>query len=146
MCECVYVHGTHVHNLICGLWTPVGGQEYVLHHHNLCYYFLSWILVSLNIYVDHRSPSIKIVKLLVIFKIHFWKDFIYLLLEKGEGKEKERKWNINVWEISPVSCLSHAPNQGTWLVTQACALNGDWTRNLSVCRPALNPLSHTSQS
>ena len=25
------------------------------------------------------------------------KDFIYLLLERGEGKEKEREKNINVW-------------------------------------------------
>ena len=37
------------------------------------------------------------------------------------------------------------PQLGTWLVTQACALTGSRTSNLSVCRLALNPLSHTSQ-
>ena len=34
---------------------------------------------------------------------------------------------------------------GTWPATQACALTGNRTCNLSVCRPALNPLSHTIQ-
>ena len=28
---------------------------------------------------------------------HFFKDFIYLFLERGEGREKERERNINVW-------------------------------------------------
>ena len=34
---------------------------------------------------------------------------------------------------------------GTWPTTQVCALTGNWTANLSVHRPALNPLSHTRQ-
>ena len=34
---------------------------------------------------------------------------------------------------------------GTWPTTQACALTGNRTGELSVCRPALNPLSHNSQ-
>ena len=34
---------------------------------------------------------------------------------------------------------------GTWPTTQACALTGNWTHGLSVHRPALNPLSHSSQ-
>ena len=34
---------------------------------------------------------------------------------------------------------------GTWPTTQACALTGNQTGDLLVCRPALNPLSHTSQ-
>ena len=37
------------------------------------------------------------------------------------------------------SCL------GTWPTTQACTLPGNRTGDLLVCRPALNPLSHTSQ-
>ena len=40
--------------------------------------------------------------------------------------------------------LAH-PQPGTWPTTQACALIGNLTGNLSVPRPALNPLSHTSQ-
>ena len=37
------------------------------------------------------------------------------------------------------------PQLGTWPLTQACALTGNRTGDLWVCRPALNPLSHTSQ-
>ena len=54
-------------------------------------------------------------------------------------KEKERERNINVWLP-----LVHAP-LGTWPTTQACALTTNQTRDPLVCRPALNPLSHTSQ-
>ena len=55
------------------------------------------------------------------------KDFIYLFLEREEGKgRKQRERNI-------------------WPATQAHALTRNWTSNLLVHRPALNPLSHTSQ-
>ena len=37
------------------------------------------------------------------------------------------------------------PQLGTWPATQTCVLTGNWTSDLSVPRPALNPLSHTSQ-
>ena len=40
---------------------------------------------------------------------------------------------------------SHAPPTGTWPATQACALTGNPTGDPLVCRPALSPLSHTSQ-
>ena len=65
--------------------------------------------------------------------------FIYLFLERGEGRRKERERNINVWLP-----LTH-PQQGTCSTTQASALTGNWTSNLLVHRPALNPLSHTIQ-
>ena len=42
-------------------------------------------------------------------------------------------------------CLSCAPNLGTWPTTQAHALTRNRTSDLLVRRPALNPLSHTSQ-
>ena len=69
----------------------------------------------------------------------FFKDFIYLLLVRGEGREKERKRNINVW--LPLIHLQ----LGTWPVTQACALTGNQTSDPSVRRPVLNPLCHISQ-
>ena len=47
------------------------------------------------------------------------KDFNFVFLDKGEGRETERERNINVWLP-----LVH-PIQGTWPETQACAL----TRN-----------------
>ena len=39
----------------------------------------------------------------------------------------------------------HATNQGTWPETQACALTGNQTNDLSVCRTTPNPWSHASQ-
>ena len=62
-----------------------------------------------------------------------------MFLERGEGREKERERNINVWW--PLVC----PNRGTWPTTQARALTGNPTSDPLVHRPALNPLSHTSQ-
>ena len=49
----------------------------------------------------------------------FFKDFIYLFLEREEGREKERERNINVWLPLTYPLLE------TWLATQACA----WTGN-----------------
>ena len=68
----------------------------------------------------------------------FLKDFIYLFLERGEGKEKERERHINVW--LPVIL----PVLGTWPATQACALTGNRTSDPLVHRPVLNPLSYAS--
>ena len=68
----------------------------------------------------------------------FFKDFIYLFLEREEGREKERERNINVW--LPLSC----PSLGTQPTSQACALTGNQTSDPLVSRLALNPLSHTS--
>ena len=42
-------------------------------------------------------------------------------------------------------CLLCAPYWGPGPATQTCALTGNRTSNLLVCRPALNPLSHASQ-
>ena len=52
------------------------------------------------------------------FFYSFLEDFIYLFLERGEGREKERERNINVW--LPVT----HPLLGTWPTTQACAVTG----------------------
>ena len=73
------------------------------------------------------------------FPLYFLKRF-YLFLERGEGREKERKKNINVW--LPLTC----PLLGTWPVTQACALTGNQTGDPLVHRLALNPLNHTSRN
>ena len=75
-----------------------------------------------------------------IFMPHFFKkDFIHLFLERGEGREKERERNTNVWLP-----LAH-PALGAWPATQACALTGNQIGDSLVHRPALNPLSHTSR-
>ena len=69
----------------------------------------------------------------------FLKDFIYLFLEREEGRVKEREGNTNVW--LPLAC----PTPGTLPATQACALTGNQMGDPLVRRPALNPLNHTSQ-
>ena len=66
-------------------------------------------------------------------------DFIYLFLDRGKWREKQRERNINVW--LPFT----RPLLGTWPTTQACTLTGNRTGNPLVCRLALSPLSHTSQ-
>ena len=67
------------------------------------------------------------------------KDFIYLFLEKGEGRETETERNISV-------CLPLVhPLLGTWPATQAHALTGNRISDTLVLRPALNPVSRTSQ-
>ena len=80
-----------------------------------------------------------------IMRTYFFKSFIYLLfLERGKGREKERERKKqqcarDTW--LPLICSQLQ----TWPTTQACALTGNWTGDLSIRRPALNPLSHTSQ-
>ena len=69
----------------------------------------------------------------------FLKDFIYLSLERGGRRDKERQRNINVW--LPLA----RPLQGTQPATQACVLTGNGTKDPLICRLELNPLSHTIQ-
>ena len=67
----------------------------------------------------------------------FTKDFIYLFLERGEGKERGREDQGVV--------ASHTPPLGTWPTTQACALTGNRIGDPLGHRLVLNPLNHTSQ-
>ena len=48
----------------------------------------------------------------MVFIDYFKKDFIYLFLKRGEGREKERERNINVWlplERPLTGDLAHNP-------------------------------------
>ena len=76
-----------------------------------------------------------------IGRVHlsFFKKKLFIFRERVREGETEGE-NINVW--LPLMC----PLLGTWPETQACALTGDQTGDSLVPRPALNPLSHTSQS
>ena len=64
---------------------------------------------SLTLQISSKNPQIH----------YFLKYVIYLFLERGEGREKERERNINMWLP-----LDHLLLE-TWPATQACAL----TRN-----------------
>ena len=62
----------------------------------------------------------------------------YLFLDRREGKEKERERNINVWLP-----LVRPPTRYLALNPGMCP---DWESQVTlICRPALSPLSHTSQ-
>ena len=101
-------------------------------------------------WLAHHTPALSpvIFRQFLLGSAHknekWWEMYIsiflrfYLLLERGGGKEKENKRNI-MW--LPLTC----PLLGTWTATQACALIGNPTSNALVRRPALNPLSYTSQ-
>ena len=72
-----------------------------------------------------------------MFFVCLFKDF-YLFIFREES-EKERERNMNLW------LLLMGPLLGTWPAAQACALNGNRSSDRLVRRPALSPLSHTSQ-
>ena len=75
----------------------------------------------------HKDFFCSILCLFFLFKKIFYL-FIYF---------RERNINVQL----PLMC----PLLGTWPATQACALTGNQTSDRLVCRPVLNPLSHTSQ-
>ena len=76
--------------------------------------------------------------LLLCHKVIFF-NFMYLFLERGEGREKERERNINAW--LPLM----------WPPTRDLACNPDLcsdqesNQQPSDSQPVLNPLSYTSQ-
>ena len=68
----------------------------------------------------------------------FKKYFIYLFLERGEGRERGR-------ETSMCGCLLCAPYWGPGQQPRHVRWLGIKLSDLLVCRPALNPPSHSSQ-
>ena len=62
--------------------------------------------------------------------LFFLKVLFILLLERREGRERERERNIYVRNIDwlPLTC----PQLGTWPATQARALSGNWTGDVLV--------------
>ena len=72
----------------------------------------------------HKVFPYSILKLFILL--------FYLFLERGVGREKDRERNINVW--LPLA----RPLLGTWPATQTCALTGNQTSDLLICRPSLN--------
>ena len=115
----------------------------------------SRILASPGSWWERQTPELHLVLQFCWTRMNiFFKDFIFLFLERGEEREKERRRNISVWEkhqflrniilhVSLLSLTYHQP--GTWPATQAHVLTGNWTGDLSVCGMTSKPLSHISQ-
>ena len=84
------------------------------------------------------------IKYHLLFLIYFF-NFIYLILKRGGGSEREGEKHWCERETS-ISCLSFVPQPWTKSTTQACALTGNRTGDLSGHGTMLNQLSHTVQS
>ena len=89
--------------------------------------------VSLFFFLFRKTLYLFILKIL----------FIYFQRQDKGGRKRRKETFVCGRNIDQL-LLTH-PQPGTWPATQACALTGNRTSNLSVCRMALNPLSHTSQ-
>ena len=94
-------------------------------------FFLFWITSGFWVFFRASYKD-------VFFSFFFF--FKILLIFRGEGIEKERERNINVW--LPL----------VFTTTQACAPTGNWTWELNlqpfgplVCWLVLSPLSYTSE-
>ena len=81
--------------------------------------------------------SIVISKLLSCL---FLRLFIYLFIFRERGREGEREGEKHQCVVASLT-----PPTGDLAHNQACALTGNQTSDPLLCRPALNPLSHTSQ-
>ena len=92
---------------------------------------------SVQLYRDHCAP------LPLCFSHVF--TYVYLFLDRGEGREKGNETNSNVREKHQCVVTSHTPPTRHLAATRACALTGNPTGHLLVCGMMLNPLSHTSQ-
>ena len=64
------------------------------------------------------------IKILFTNFFSLFKDFIYLLFERGEGREKEREINSICERHIDLLPLAR-PQMGTWPPSQACALTGN---------------------
>ena len=74
------------------------------------------------------------------FFIFVFKDFLSLFLERGEGRE--RTTDVREKHQLVASCKQPDLDEPT---TQARALTGNQTSDLSLCRMTPNHVSHTGQ-
>ena len=94
-----------------------------------------WLLRVREIKLYNCGIKVLVPFLLQQHKTMFFKKILLIYFWRGEGREKERERNINVW------FLSCAPDGGPGQQPKHVS----WISNPLVCRLALNPLSHTSQ-
>ena len=69
---------------------------------------------------------------------------LFIYFREGKGGEKRGRGTATCKRSIDRLPLTH-PQLGTWPTTQACALTGNRTGDLSLCRMTLNPLNHAGQ-
>ena len=106
--------------ILRGAFLTSGNQA--AHEHLLDCLLHTFLVIDTCVNLHSVAHSRWLLKATVI--LFFFKEFIYLFLDIGEGREKERERNINVWLP-----LIH-PQKGTWPSTQARALTENQTRDL----------------
>ena len=84
-------------------------------------------------------PVIKVAMTMLRACFLVFKFFIYLFLDRREGREKERERNIDQLPSVRLVLMRTKP------AAQACALTGNQTNHLSLCGKAPNQLSHNGQ-
>ena len=73
-------------------------------------------------------------KLALLF-IYWRRFYLFIFREMGRERDREGEKHFCVREKQlPLTC----PQPRTWPTTQACALTGNWTGDLSALRPALS--------
>ena len=89
---------------------------------------------------SYSSDKFAEVKLLdhMVVSFLFFKKILFMFRERGKEEEREAKKH----QCVVASC---APPTGDLACNPGIALTGNWTGDPSVLRPALSPLSHTSQ-
>ena len=107
-------------------------------HNYQSFYFFSMYFHTIYWYLWERR---KLSFHKIVFKDNFFSFCMILFIFRERGREGERKGEEHQCVVD-----SRMSQPGTWPVTPACALTGYRTSDPFVCRPALNPLSHTSQS
>ena len=95
------------------------------------------VLISIHFPFSSNPPFPSPRHPLIHFLLFFLRLYIFIFRERGREGEIEGEKHGSV--------VLAEPQLGTWPATQACALTGNQTSDLLVCRPALSPLSHTSQ-
>ena len=73
----------------------------------------------------------------------FFRKRFYVFIFREENGRRKRGRETSMCGCP--FCAPCAPLLQTWPASQACALAGNQTGDPLVCRPVLNPLSHTSQ-
>ena len=130
----------HYNPTLCSIILPNISRVYSI------FSFLAITSWDQNTYIFHLDLSYSSFAFLFActFFLFLKPLFIYLFLEQGEGREKDRERSISVWEKHwPVA--SHTPPMGTWPATWACVLTRNRTSELCLCGTTPSPLSHSSR-